>query len=191
MNLPSAQIASHLNKAPIEIWSLPLLTGFGSDRQPEHQCLFRFHQGQDLSSFLYGYPVLIKFLTQVSSLKYLNTKNLKLTPHFLCSAHTALPLSLVLEKCRLHFWINKWNSDLSKKGGWISRKQKQNPLKYLTKIFWLRENSSLFKTMYIFKHTETKKHKCNTLSLFIQNMPSLTTVRQEGGCRARWKKWRD
>ena len=32
-NLPSSQIASHLNKAPIKIQSLFLLIGFGSDRQ--------------------------------------------------------------------------------------------------------------------------------------------------------------
>ena len=33
----------HLSKAPIKIQLLLLLTGFGSDRQPELQCLFRFH----------------------------------------------------------------------------------------------------------------------------------------------------
>ena len=43
MNPPSSQIASHLNKVPIKIQSLSLLIGFGSDRQPELWCLFRFH----------------------------------------------------------------------------------------------------------------------------------------------------
>ena len=43
VNLPSSQIASPLNKAPIKIQSLSLFVGFGSDRQPENQCLFQFH----------------------------------------------------------------------------------------------------------------------------------------------------
>ena len=34
MNLPSSQIAGHLNKAPIKIQSLSLLIGFGSDSSP-------------------------------------------------------------------------------------------------------------------------------------------------------------
>ena len=42
MNPPS-QIAGHLNKVPIKIQTLSLLIGFGSDRQPEGQCLFWFH----------------------------------------------------------------------------------------------------------------------------------------------------
>ena len=42
MNTPSSQIAGHLNKAPLKIQSLSLLVGFGSDRQPELQCLFQF-----------------------------------------------------------------------------------------------------------------------------------------------------
>ena len=42
MNLPASQIAGRLNEAPIKIQSLSLLIGFGSDRQPELQCLFRF-----------------------------------------------------------------------------------------------------------------------------------------------------
>ena len=48
MNPPSSQITSHLNKAPIKIQLLSLLIGFGSDRQPECQCLFRFHEGAQL-----------------------------------------------------------------------------------------------------------------------------------------------
>ena len=43
MNPPSSQITHHLNKPPIKIQSLSLLIGFGSDRQPKLQCLFRFH----------------------------------------------------------------------------------------------------------------------------------------------------
>ena len=43
MSPPSSQINRHLNKAPIKIQSLSLLIGFGSDRQPECQCLFQFH----------------------------------------------------------------------------------------------------------------------------------------------------
>ena len=35
-NPPSAQIARHLSKAPIQIQSLSLLIGSGSDRQQEH-----------------------------------------------------------------------------------------------------------------------------------------------------------
>ena len=43
MNPPSSRITGHLNKAPTKIWSLSLLIVFGSDRQPERWCLFRFH----------------------------------------------------------------------------------------------------------------------------------------------------
>ena len=43
MNPPSSQIAGHLNQAPINIQLLSLLIRFGSDRQPEHRCLFQFH----------------------------------------------------------------------------------------------------------------------------------------------------
>ena len=43
MHPPSSQITGHLNKVPIKIQSLSLLIGFGSDRQPELRCLFRFH----------------------------------------------------------------------------------------------------------------------------------------------------
>ena len=43
MNPPSSQVAGHLNKVPIEIQSLSLLIGVGSDRQPEPRCLLWFH----------------------------------------------------------------------------------------------------------------------------------------------------
>ena len=46
MNLPSSQITGILNKAPIKIQSLTLLIGFGSDRQPERQCLFWFENNK-------------------------------------------------------------------------------------------------------------------------------------------------
>ena len=68
MNPPSSGIAGHLNKVPIKIQSLSLLTGFNSDRQPECWCLFRFHYHMDSLAFSASEPSQKK--SQFGSLAY-------------------------------------------------------------------------------------------------------------------------